>query len=438
MCNIIKKIFKYYSGCYYLKLRVGLLNDSFAPMIDGVAVATKAYGDIIKQKHGEPIVIVPKYPNIIDDYDYKVYRYHSVPSDKLIGYRAGNPFSPTLVNRLRNERMDLLHVHCPFASAVMARVICSSAKSKVPMVFTYHTKFNTDIKTRVKIKQIQKIAHRFVLNNINHMDEVWVVSKNAGEDLREFGYKGNYRIMRNGTDYEKGKSPKERIDEIDRIYRIEPCELVFLFVGRMMWYKNLKIIIDSLKILKNKGIRFRMLFVGDGKDRPAVEKYAAQQGLKGYVEFTGAIYDREKLRDYYSRADLFLFPSTYDTCGLVVMEAAACDCPSVLVKNSCAAETVEDNVSGFLCEENAYSCAKTIAKAVSDLDHLKQVGKNASDMVYYSWEDAVDVAYKRYEEIVKANRISKRRIKELQENSLIGKMQKKISDFNLIGRNKSL
>ena len=247
-----------------MKLRVGLLNDSFAPMIDGVAVATKAYGDIIKQKHGEPIVIVPKYPNIIDDYDYKVYRYHSVPSDKLIGYRAGNPFSPTLVNRLRNERMDLLHVHCPFASAVMARVICSSAKSKVPMVFTYHTKFNTDIKTRVKIKQIQKIAHRFVLNNINHMDEVWVVSKNAGEDLREFGYKGNYRIMRNGTDYEKGKSPKERIDEIDRIYRIEPCELVFLFVGRMMWYKNIRLMLDTYAILKQNGMPFKAFFIHSG------------------------------------------------------------------------------------------------------------------------------------------------------------------------------
>lgn len=427
MCNIIKKTQKYYSGCYYLRLKVGLLNDSFAPMIDGVAVTTKAYSDIIKEKYGEPIVIVPKYPNIIDDYNYKVYRYHSVPSDKLIGYRAGNPFSPTIVNKLRNEKMDLLHVHCPFASAVMARVICSSDKSKVPMVFTYHTKFSTDIKTRVKIKQIQRIAHRFVLNNINHMDEVWVVSKNAGEDLREFGYKGEYRIMRNGTDYKKGKSPEERINEIDRIYRIEPCELVFLFVGRMMWYKNLKIIIDSLKILKDKGIRFRMFFVGDGKDRPAVEKYAIQQGLKGYVEFTGAICDREKLRDYYSRADLFLFPSTYDTCGLVVMEAAACDCPSVLVRKSCAAEIVEDNVSGFLCEENAHSCAEVIANAVNDIDRLKQIGKNASDMVYYSWEDAVDVAYKRYEEIVKANRKRKRHIKELQENTLIGRIQKKIS-----------
>ena len=170
-----------------------------------------------------------------------------------------------------------------------------------------------------------------------------------------------------------------------------------------------------------------MFFVGDGKDRPAVEKYAIQQGLKGYVEFTGAICDREKLRDYYSRADLFLFPSTYDTCGLVVMEAAACDCPSVLVRKSCAAEIVEDNVSGFLCEENAHSCAEVIANAVNDIDRLKQIGKNASDMVYYSWEDAVDVAYKRYEEIVKANRKRKRHIKELQENTLIGRIQKKIS-----------
>ena len=389
-----------------MKLKIGLLNDSFPPMIDGVAAATKAYADAINAGLGEAVVIVPKYPNVIDDYNYKVFRYHSVPSDRLIGYRAGNPFSPKIVSKLRNEKMDLLHIHCPFASAVMARVICSSNKSKVPMVFTYHTKFNTDIKARVKIKQIQKIAHRFVLNNINHMDEVWVVSKNAAEDLREFGYKGSYRVMRNGTDFKKGKAPQEDINEIDRIYRLQPDELVFLFVGRMMWYKNLKIIVDSMKILKEKGMRFRMFFVGDGKDRPAVEKYAEQTGLKGCTEFVGAICDREKLRAFYSRADLFIFPSTYDTCGLVVMEAAACDCPSVLVKGSCAAETIDDNVSGFLCDENAQSCANAIENAVSDTEHLKEVGKNASESVYYSWNDAVKAAYSRYEEIVKEHKQS--------------------------------
>lgn len=131
-----------------------------------------------------------------------------------------------------------------------------------------------------------------------------------------------------------------------------------------------------------------------------MEKYAEERGIKDNVVFVGAIYDRERLRAFYSRADLFLFPSTYDTCGLVVMEAAACNCPSLLIRDSCAAEIVEDGVSGFLCEENAKSCAAAIIHAVADRKMLKNIGVAASEKVYYSWDDAVEKAYKRYEEIV--------------------------------------
>ena len=383
-----------------MKLKVGLLNDSFPPIIDGVAAATKAYADNIHNKLGEAVVIVPKYPHVTDDYDYKVYRYHSVPSDKMIGYRAGNPFSPKIVSEIRDEKLDILHVHCPFASGTMARVLCSAKRCRVPKVFTYHTKFNTDIKTRVKFKQIQRIAHRFVLSNINHMDEVWVVSEKTAEDLREFGYKGEYRVMRNGTDFKKGKATNEQINEIDRVFRLQPDESVFIFVGRMMWYKNVKIILDSLKIIKKKRHKFRMFFIGDGRDRGAIEKYAEQCDLKNEAVFLGEICDREKLRAFYSRSDLLIFPSTYDTCGLVVMEAAACDCPSLLVRDSCAAETITENVDGYLCEENAESCAEAIISAISDPEKLKQTGINASETVYYPWDKAVKESYKRYEEIL--------------------------------------
>ena len=383
-----------------MKLKVGLLNDSFPPIIDGVAAATKAYADNIHNKLGEAVVIVPKYPHVTDDYDYKVYRYHSVPSDKMIGYRAGNPFSPKIVSEIRDEKLDILHVHCPFASGTMARVLCSAKRCRVPKVFTYHTKFNTDIKTRVKFKQIQRIAHRFVLSNINHMDEVWVVSEKTAEDLREFGYKGEYRVMRNGTDFKKGKATNEQINEIDRVFRLQPDESVFIFVGRMMWYKNVKIILDSLKIIKEKRHKFRMFFIGDGRDRGAIEKYAEQCDLKNEAVFLGEICDREKLRAFYSRSDLLIFPSTCDTCGLVVMEAAACDCPSLLVRDSCAAETITENVDGYLCEENAESCAEAIISAISDPEKLKQTGINASETVYYPWDKAVKESYKRYEEIL--------------------------------------
>lgn len=67
--------------------------------------------------------------------------------------------------------------------------------------------------------------------------------------------------------------------------------------------------------------------------------------------FTSPQYDRSVIRAWYCRGDLFLFPSTFDTNGLVVREAAACELASVLVRGSCAAEDITDGRNGFLIEE---------------------------------------------------------------------------------------
>ena len=132
-------------------LKIGLLNDSFPPTIDGVANTVKAYADILSEGCDEPVVITPKYPHVHDDYNYKVYRYSSIPTDKLLGYRAGNPFSPITISDLNLENFDLLHVHCPFASAVLASSIRTFSKKKIPLILTYHTKFDVDIEKRIHL-----------------------------------------------------------------------------------------------------------------------------------------------------------------------------------------------------------------------------------------------------------------------------------------------
>ena len=90
---------------------------------------------------------------------------------------------------------------------------------------------------------------------------------------------------------------------------------MLLFVGRMMWYKGIRLILDGLRIARQSGLRFSMYFVGDGYDLPEIEKYTRQIGLNNCVYFTGKITDRQKLKTYFGRSDLFLFPSTYDTSG---------------------------------------------------------------------------------------------------------------------------
>jgi hypothetical protein len=110
--------------------------------------------------------------------------------------------------------------------------------------------------------------------------------------------------------------------------------------------------------------------------------------------------DREKLRAWYSRADLFLFPSTFDTNGLVVREAAASRTASVIIKDSCASEGVTDGRNGFLIDENSASLAARLRELIVSPEAMKRVGEGAGDELYISWEDAVSHAYDRYEVVI--------------------------------------
>lgn len=88
--------------------------------------------------------------------------------------------------------------------------------------------------------------------------------------------------------------------------------------------------------------------------------------------------------------------TTVDTNGLVVREAAASGCPSVLIAGSCAAEGVTDGRNGFLIEENAVSLCAKLTALCADREAMCRVGENAMRELYLSWEDAVARANERY------------------------------------------
>ena len=146
-----------------------------------------------------------------------------------------------------------------------------------------------------------------------------------------------------------------------------------------------------------------MVLIGKGPDQELLEKMAAERDLMdtahspGKCIFTGPIYDRDVLRAWNCRADLFLFPSTFDTNGLVVREAAACGLASVLVEGSCAAEGITDGRNGFIIQETAASMAELLKKLTKEPDRMHDVGQHAMDEIYLSWQTCVSEAYDRYQ-----------------------------------------
>ena len=332
-------------------------------------------------------------------------RYPSVDLTKLVGYYAGFPFSPDVQKSLVAEKFDLIHSHCPITSTMLARSLRD--RINVPVVMTYHTKFDIDIANAVSGKLLQEEAKKILVENISACDEIWTVSRGAGENLCSLGYEGDYIVMPNGVDFPRGRVDESLIEEVTAGFDLPDGVPVFLFVGRMMWYKGIRIILDALKTLRESGQTFRMVFVGGGGDKKEIVAYCEELGLSGVVFFAEPIHDRNRIRAWYCRADLFLFPSTFDTNGLVVREAAACALASVLIAGSCAAEDVEDGVSGFLIEENAESMAAKLLELCRKPEAVKAVGEGALRELYISWEEAVANACRRYEIVIDNYRAGK-------------------------------
>lgn len=378
------------------KLTVCLMNDSFPPIIDGVANCVVNYAENIERDWGHAIVATPAYPGADDSgFSFPVIRYPSIDTRLLTtGYMTGIPFSPELSSRLGKQRVDILHSHCPMTSALLGRVL--QKRMNAPLIMTYHTKFDIDIANVVRSKPLQQSGIHSVVTNISSYDEVWTVSEGAGENLRSLGYQGDYIVMPNGVDMPRMQADEKTVARDIAGYDLPAGVPVFLFVGRLMWYKGIRITLDALKQLDEAGIDFRMVFVGEGGDSAEIKAYSKTQGLAGKVLFTGIVPKREKLRSWYTKADLFLFPSTFDSNGLVVREAAASDLASVLVRGSCAAEGVTDGHNAYLIEENADSMAQTLMKLLKDPEKIRQVGVHAGDELYLSWEHAVIKAVERY------------------------------------------
>jgi len=393
-------------------VNVALMNDSFPPMVDGVSRCTLGYAKAIHEgNYGKLIVVAPRQPGVKYDYPFPVYCFNSL-STGYHEFRAGHPFMPKLISQMYKLKIDIIHAHSPFIAMAAARQVRKFLR--IPIVFTQHTKWDYDLARAIPVKSFANNLERFAYYNINAADDVWAVSNQTGEYMYERGFKGSYMVMPNGTDFPKGEADETLLRSIKGRFNL-PCNVpVLLFVGRMMWYKGIGFILDALEILNKNSFDFRMIFVGDGEDLKKAKKISANKKLDDKVHFAGRENDREMLRAYYTIAELFILPSVYDNAPLVLQEAAACSCPSIVVEGSSAAEIIEDGVTGYYCTQSAQNLADRINEIFRDKEKHEVVSHAVSEELYTPWSKVVERSMKRYR-IVKDKYIKSGKAKPMDD-----------------------
>ncbi len=388
------------------KITIGLFNDSFFPMADGVIMVMDNYARRLC-KYANVIVFVPEYlTKKYDDsvFPYKVVRCHSVKVP-FLDYSVSVPkIDPKFSRELNKYKLDIVHIHSPFTMGKAG--LAYAKKHHIPCIATMHSQFKLDFLRAVKSEKFADKLTSNLIKTFNKCDECWAVNKEVARIYYEdYHYKTMPRVMNNATEMVPVENYKKACDYINKKHHIHSSEKVFLFVGRINKLKNIFFIADAIKALtlKNVKFKFKMLFVGTGQDEEKLVSYIHELGIEKDVIMVGKITDRKELACYYARADLFLFPSVYDASSIVQIESASQKTPTIFLENTATSATVTNNVNGFISKSTVGAFSDKIIEVMTDKQLYNKVSENAYIDLYKTWDKTVDEVYNLYMNLINKN-----------------------------------
>ena len=385
-------------------LRIGQFTDTFLPIVDGVGRVVQAYSETLCKMGHQVTVVAPMYDTGFQGgFPFELVDYvgSSVPGMKQ--YRVGEAvLDAHYRRRIRMIELDVVHAHSPFTAG--SEALRLAAVRKLPLVATFHSKYYDDFLKATRSESVARMMTKFVVNFYNRCDEVWAVGRNTADVLRQYGYEGDIQIMPNGATM-RTVSPGD-VEEVTRRWNLGKTPLI-LFVGQMDWKKNILTVLEACAEMKKQGQSFRLLLAGQGMDMTAIEQKIRDLNIQDRAELLGHVTDASLLDALYARASVFAFPSLYDAAPMVVREAAVMGTPSVMVRNSTAAEVIRHGQNGLLCENDPKDLAKVITEALKNPAKLEEIGRNARETIPVPWEKVLETAVERYERLIALGRQGK-------------------------------
>lgn len=313
-------------------MRIGIV---CYPTYGGSGVLATELGKALADKGHMVHFITYQQPVRLNAFHANIY-YHEVqvPTYPLFDFPPyESALSSTMVDVILNQKLDLLHVHyaIPHAStAYMAKQIVAKQGRVVPFITTLH---GTDITLVGKDKTYAPV----VTFSINESDAITAVSENLrDETYKYFQIEKEISVIYNFVDtqrFSRREMPHFR-------NAIAPNgEKILLHVSN---FRKVKRVPDVVKIFAKvrQEVPSKLLLVGDGPDRPAIECLCRDLGICEDVRFVGK---QEQLEDVMSISDLFLLPSDYESFGLAALEAMAAQVPVI---SSNAGGLPEINIPG--------------------------------------------------------------------------------------------
>ena len=298
---------------------------------------------------------------------------------------------------LQEFQPDVIHIATP---SLLGFYALKYAKRKgIPVISIYHTHFISYIAYYFRnftslIKPAENWMRKAMLKFYNNCQKVYVPANNIIKELEDIGIQSErLTLWQRGIDV-KLFNPRKRCETYIQAISGNKRKNI-LFASRLVWEKNIQTLIEIYKQLEVEGLEYNLIVAGDG-----TAKEEAMQLMPKAI-FLGKL-DHAELSRLYASADAFVFTSTSETYGNVVIEAMASGLPCVIANGGGSASLVEHGHTGFKCmPNNANEYVYFLHKILSDdklneqiraagMDYIKQLDWSALADTYF--EDVYELA----------------------------------------------
>jgi glycosyltransferase involved in cell wall biosynthesis len=295
--------------------------------------------------------------------------------------------------------MDVVHVHHPFLSGILARRYCRPRG--IPIIFTNHTRYDLYAHYYVPILPDpvgESLMESYLPTFCRACDLVIAPSQGLRQVLEKMGVDAQIEVVPNGVNIQPFANPVHKCERSQ--FGFQPDHVVLTYMGRLGPEKNLPFLVSAFAGAAQAYDYIRLLVIGDGPEREPLYERCKQLGVGSKVHFTGMV-PYSDLPGYLAAADAFVTASVTEVHPLSVIEAMASGLPVLGIQSPGVGDTVEDGETGFLASEDLAAFTAKMVRLATDPDLRSQMSaraRKASEA--FAIERTTQLMLERYQRVI--------------------------------------
>ena len=352
-------------------MNILMLSDVYFPRVNGVSTSMQTFcRELVRLGHRVTIV-APDYGSADEDAEFEIVRLPARriffdPEDRLIRKSAVRE----TIDELACRAWDVIHIHTPFRAHQIG--VALARKTGRPTVESYHTYFEEYVANYIPWfppRLLRFFVRCFSRRLCEAVDHLIVPTSEMADVLKGYGIATPSTVVPTGIrleEFTRGDAKRFR-----RANGFADDAPLLLTVSRLAIEKNIDFLLEVARVLNAGKLDFTFVIAGEGPDAPRLKRLATSLGLEDRVRFLGNLDRDGTLLDCYGAADVFVFASSTETQGLVLIEAMACGAPIVSTAVMGTATVLRGARSALISEENVDAFAALVARLLRSPDERK-------------------------------------------------------------------